>query len=353
MSGVQFVGVSKTFGAVSALATTDLDIRPGEFLTLLGPSGSGKTTLLNICAGYLAPSTGRLLVAGRDVTALPARQRNMGMVFQSYALFPHMTVAENVAYGLMVRKLGRGEIEKRVAEVLHMTRLDGLGGRAIRELSGGQQQRVALARAIVIRPDILLMDEPLGALDRQLRKQVQLEIRRLHAANPRTTIYVTHDQEEALVMSDRIAVMRAGQIVQIGSGAELYERPVDTFIARFLGESNLLEGKVEAVAGECATLAVAGFDTVFEGRATPGLRVREPASALLRPEAIHAVAGGRAARVVERVYLGEVVAVRLALASGHELWSRRLASEWSGRDTVEVGWDPSAVSILPNASIES
>jgi ABC-type Fe3+/spermidine/putrescine transport system ATPase subunit len=350
VSTVQFAGISKSFGAVPALHPTDLDIPQGEFLTLLGPSGSGKTTLLNICAGYLPPSAGRLVVAGRDITALPPRQRKMGMVFQNYALFPHMSVAENVAYGLTVRRLARDEIAQRVTEVLKMTQLEGYGERAIRELSGGQQQRVALARAIVIQPDILLMDEPLGALDRQLRKEVQFEIRRLHRARPRTTIYVTHDQEEALVMSDRIAVMRAGRIVQLGSGAELYERPVDTFVARFLGESNLLEGTVGILADGRATLAVPGFAQPLEGRAAHGLRAGAGASALLRPEAVRAQAGGLQARVAERVYLGELVAVRLTLASGHELWSRRLASEWSGRDVVEIGWDASAISILPDAS---
>jgi ABC-type Fe3+/spermidine/putrescine transport system ATPase subunit len=353
MSTVQFCGIGKSFGSVCALAPTDLDIPQGEFLTLLGPSGSGKTTLLNICAGYLPPSGGRLIVGGRDVTALPPRQRNMGMVFQNYALFPHMSVTENVAYGLAVRRLPRGEIARRVADVLRMIRLDGYGDRAIRELSGGQQQRVALARAMVIQPDILLMDEPLGALDRQLRKEVQFEIRRLHAARPRTTIYVTHDQEEALVMSDRIAVMRAGRIVQVGSGEELYERPVDTFVARFLGESNLLEGAVGTIASGRATLTVPGLGQPLEGRAADGLSVGGPAAALLRPENIRAHAGGLQARVAERVYLGELVAVRLTLASGHELWSRRLASEWSGRDVVEIGWDASAISILPDASIES
>ena len=353
MSTVRFAGISKAFDAVCALRATDLDIPQGEFLTLLGPSGSGKTTLLNICAGYVPPSSGRLVVGGRDITDLPPRLRNMGMVFQNYALFPHMTVAENVAYGLTVRRLARAEVARRVAEVLHMTRLDGYGDRAIRELSGGQQQRVALARAMVIQPDILLMDEPLGALDRQLRKEVQFEIRRLHAARPRTTIYVTHDQEEALVMSDRIAVMRAGRIVQIGSGADLYEQPIDTFVAKFLGESNLLAGIVGIIADGRATLAVPGLAQPLEGRAANGLRDGSPASALLRPESVRAQPGGLQARVAERVYLGELVAVRLTLASGHELWSRRLASEWSGRDAVEIGWDPSAISILPDASFES
>ena len=350
MSAVQFAGISKTFGAVSALRPIDLEIPHGEFLTLLGPSGSGKTTLLNICAGYLEPSEGRLLVNRRDVTALPPRLRNMGMVFQNYALFPHMSVTDNVAYGLRARRLPRDEIIRRVAEVLQMIRLDGYGDREIRELSGGQQQRVALARAMVIQPDILLMDEPLGALDRQLRKEVQLEIRRLHVAQPRTTIYVTHDQEEALVMSDRIAVMRSGCIVQIGSGADLYERPVDTFVARFLGESNLLSGTIAAIADGRAVLAVPGLAQPLEGRAANGLRLGGPASALLRPESIRPHAGGQQARVVERVYLGELVAVRLTLASGHEIWSRRLAGEFPARDVVEVGWDTSAISILPEAS---
>jgi len=353
LSVVQFAGISKSFGAVRALNPIDLKIPSGEFLTLLGPSGSGKTTLLNICAGYLEPSAGRLVVGGRDVTALPPRLRNMGMVFQNYALFPHMSVAENVAYGLMVRKLPKDEIARRVSEVLQMTRLEAYGERAIRELSGGQQQRVALARAMVIQPDILLMDEPLGALDRQLRKEVQFEIRRLHAASPRTTIYVTHDQEEALVMSDRIAVMRAGRIVQIGSGADLYERPVDTFVARFLGESNLFAGTVGIVADGRATLDVPGLALTLEGRAAEGLLAGGPAAALLRPEAIRAQTGGITARVTERVYLGELVAVRLALAGGQELWSRRLASEWKGRDVVEIGWDASDISILPDASYES
>jgi ABC-type Fe3+/spermidine/putrescine transport system ATPase subunit len=353
MSEVCFAGIGKSFGDVCALRPTDLEIRSGEFLTLLGPSGSGKTTLLNICAGYLEPSVGRLSVGGRDVTDLPPRLRNMGMVFQNYALFPHMSVADNVAYGLTVRKLAKDEIARRVADALQMTRLAGYGGRAIRELSGGQQQRVALARAMVIQPDILLMDEPLGALDRQLRKEVQFEIRRLHAERPRTTIYVTHDQEEALVMSDRIAVMRAGRIVQMGSGADLYERPVDTFVARFLGESNLFYGTVAAVADGRATLDAPELGQRLEGRAAPGLAAGGKAAALLRPEAVRVQAGGLGARIVERVYLGELVAVRLQLQSGRQMWSRRLADEWNGRDVVEIGWDASAISILPDASDES
>ena len=271
MSAVRFDAVSKTFGEVEALQRTDLDVVHCEFLTLLGPSGSGKTTLLNICAGYLYPTAGRVMVDGHDITGLSPRRRNMGMVFQSYALFPHMTVSENVAYGLRVRHVARSERARRVDEVLKLVRLEGFGERSVRELSGGQQQRVALARAMVIEPAILLMDEPLGALDRQLRKEVQLEIRRMHVARPRTTLYVTHDQEEALVMSDRIGVMRGGRIVQIGSGRDLYERPVDTFVARFLGESNLIPGTVKQAETGRAVLAVSGWNDLIVGRAAPGV----------------------------------------------------------------------------------
>ncbi|MGE0723886.1 MAG: ABC transporter ATP-binding protein, partial [Alphaproteobacteria bacterium] len=309
MSAVRFEGISRRFVSVTALHPTDLAVAEGEFLTLLGPSGSGKTTLLNICAGYLPPSDGRLFVGGVDVTRLAPRHRNVGMVFQSYALFPHMSVFDNVAYGLRVRRLGRAEIDRRVNDALRMVRLDGFAGRPVPLLSGGQQQRVALARAMVIEPDILLMDEPLGALDRQLRKEVQLEIRRMHVARPRTTIYVTHDQEEALVMSDRIAVMRAGRIVQAGSGRDLYERPADAFVARFLGESNLIAGTVASIDGDRARLTVADMDRPIEGRAASGLTVGGRAAALIRPEALRPTAGGLPARIVERVYLGELLAL--------------------------------------------
>jgi ABC-type Fe3+/spermidine/putrescine transport system ATPase subunit len=350
MTSVRFAGIGKSFGSVAALRPTDLDVAPGEFLTLLGPSGSGKTTLLNICAGYVAPSMGRLLIDGRDVTDLPPRRRNMGMVFQNYALFPHMSVFENIAYGLRVRGLGRGDIEQKVANALNVVQLGDYGARSVRELSGGQQQRVALARAMVIEPDILLMDEPLGALDRQLRKDVQLEIRRMHVAQPRTTLYVTHDQEEALVMSDRIAVMRAGRIVQIGTGRDLYERPADTFVAKFLGESNLLHGQVAAIANGQARLTVPGLDRPIEGRAAPGIDVGAPAAALIRPEAIQPRKSGLLGRVVERVYLGELAAIRFRLAGGHELWCRRLSGEVPDGDAAEIGWDATAVSILPEAT---
>ena len=352
MTGVRFAGISKAFAEAEVLRPTDLDIASGEFLTLLGPSGSGKTTLLNLCAGYLPPTAGRLFVGGRDITGLPARVRNMGMVFQNYALFPHMSVFENVAYGLKARRLSRPEIDRRVAEVLAMLQLEGFGGRAIGKLSGGQQQRVALARAMVIEPDILLMDEPLGALDRALRKDVQLQIRRLHLAHPRTTIYVTHDQEEALVMSDRIAVMRAGKVVQAGSGRDLYERPVNAFVARFLGESNLIAGTVTAVGGGKAMLHAEGLGRPIEGRAAPGLALNEAGLALIRPESVRLVSDGIPASVTERVYLGEITAMRLRLPNSQEIWCRRFAAEVPDTGKQVIGWDETAVSILPAGDFE-
>jgi ABC-type Fe3+/spermidine/putrescine transport system ATPase subunit len=352
MTSVRFDGITKTFAEVEALRPTNLDISSGEFLTLLGPSGSGKTTLLNICAGYLAPTAGRLIVGDRDITEVPARARNMGMVFQNYALFPHMSVFENVAYGLKVRRISRHEIERRVASALAMVQLEGFGSRAIAKLSGGQQQRVALARAMVIEPDILLMDEPLGALDRALRKDVQLQIRRLHLARPRTTIYVTHDQEEALVMSDRIAVMRAGKIVQVGSGRDLYERPADAFVARFLGESNLIAGRVASIGNGRAVLDAEGLSVPIAGRAAPGLTASASALALIRPESVRLIKGGIPASVVERVYLGEITAVRLRLPNSQELWCRRFAAEVPDDEKQEIGWDETAVSILPATNPE-
>ena len=350
MSAVVFRGIAKRYGAAQALLPLDLEIASGEFISLLGPSGSGKSTVLNICAGYVEPSAGALFVAGRDVTAAPARRRNIGMVFQNYALFPHLDVFENVAYGLRVRKVARGALERRVDEALRAVRLDGFGGRSTRSLSGGQQQRVALARAMVIEPDILLMDEPLGALDKQLRKEVQIEIRRMHVARPRTTLYVTHDQEEALVMSDRIAVLRGGRLVQLGAARELYSRPVDGFVARFLGESNLIGGRLAQLRDGRATLLADGLDAPIEGHAAQGLRMGEAACALIRPEHVRLVAPGRQARIVERIFLGEISALRLVLPSGVELWSRLFSSDAPAGDQIEIGWDRERVSILPETS---
>ncbi|HXV25344.1 MAG TPA: ABC transporter ATP-binding protein [Alphaproteobacteria bacterium] len=345
---VRLQSVSRSFGETLALQPTDLQIAPGEFLTLLGPSGSGKTTVLNLVAGYLAPSSGRIIVDGADVTDRPPRLRNMGMVFQNYALFPHLSVLENVAFGLRVRRRPKAEVQRSVSHALALVQLEGMGNRMVATLSGGQQQRVALARALVIQPDVLLMDEPLGALDRQLRKQVQLEIRRLHLAHRRSTLYVTHDQEEALVMSDRIAILRSGKIEQIGTADELYRTPANAFVASFLGESNLLRGRIASLSRGCAELEVPGLPARLAGTAASDLAVGRPAVALIRPEDVRVNAEvGLPASIVERVYLGELVALRLHLGEGVELWCRRLSrSEPLASERVQVSWSPDHVRIL-------
>ena len=240
-AAIHVAGLRKRYGDVVALAAVDLDVRAGEFFTLLGPSGSGKTTLLRLIAGFERPDGGRIELGGGDVTRVPPYARNVNTVFQDYALFPHMTVAQNIEYGLRVRHVPRAERREKVGRALEMVRLPGLGGRKTAQLSGGQRQRVALARAIVNEPQVLLLDEPLGALDLKLRQEMQLELQRVQREVGITFVYVTHDQEEALTMSDRIAVLSQGRIEQIGRPAEVYERPRTAFVAGFIGVSNLIE----------------------------------------------------------------------------------------------------------------
>ncbi|CAN5629313.1 ABC transporter ATP-binding protein [soil metagenome] len=245
-ASIEVSALTKVFKNTSkpAVDAIDLNVRPGEFMTLLGPSGSGKTTVLNMIAGFEDVTEGRILLDGQDIAQRPPYKRNLGMVFQDYALFPHMTAAENVAFPLQRRKIGRDETARRVAEALDVVRLGQHGDRLPSQLSGGQQQRVALARAIVFRPRALLLDEPLGALDKRLRDSLQLEISRLHSELGITFVFVTHDQEEALALSDRIAVFRDGRIEQVGTPTELYETPASHFVATFLGDSNVFTGTV-------------------------------------------------------------------------------------------------------------
>jgi putative spermidine/putrescine transport system ATP-binding protein len=243
---VSLRGVGKNYGSLTALHKTDLDVREGEFLTLLGPSGSGKTTILNIISGMTAPSEGQVFINDQDVTGLPANKRELGMVFQHYALMPHMSIFENVAFPLRVRRRPNAEINERVQEALRMVRLPDVGRRRPRELSGGQQQRIAIARCLVYNPSIILMDEPLGALDKKLREELQLELKQLHSELGITALYVTHDQDEALTMSDRIVVMNGGRIEQSGPPEELYFRPRTLFAATFLGDSNIVTGSVRS-----------------------------------------------------------------------------------------------------------
>ncbi|MBG9387995.1 ABC transporter ATP-binding protein [Caenimonas sp. DR4.4] len=280
--------VTKRYGDLVALHETSLEVRQGEFLTLLGPSGSGKTTLLNMIAGMATPSGGEIILNGRDVTSLPAEERGMGMVFQTYALMPHMTVFENIAFPLQIRKVARDEIRRRVTEVLELVRLPHVANRKPQELSGGQQQRISIARCIVYRPSLILMDEPLGALDKKLREQMQLEIKHIHTQLGITMLYVTHDQEEALNMSDRIMLMNAGRVEQLGPPAELYFEPASEFVADFIGQSTLLPGEVTHP-GAIGTVRLASGESC-RVPLPPTCRVAgTKGKVLLRPESLRIV----------------------------------------------------------------
>jgi spermidine/putrescine transport system ATP-binding protein len=282
-NAVELRDVVKRFGEVSAVDHVSMQIRDGEFFSMLGPSGCGKTTSLRMIAGFEYPTAGEIYLNGKPIGTTPPFQRNVNTVFQSYALFPHMTVAENVAFGLEMKKVPRIEIGRRVDEALDMVRLAGYAGRRPRQLSGGQQQRVALARALVNHPDVLLLDEPLGALDLKLRKEMQLELKGLQERVGITFIYVTHDQEEALTMSDRIAVMSGGKVLQVGSPTEIYERPSCRFVADFIGESNFVQGRVSAVEPSAAVITT-DDGLKLRGQALQPARVGEPAFLSIRPE---------------------------------------------------------------------
>jgi len=277
-------GIAKAYGAVSALAGVDLEVPDGQIVTILGPSGSGKTTLLKVVAGFETPDCGDVELAGRVITYATPASRGIGMVFQNYALFPHMRVAENIAFPLQMRRLPRGEIKHRVGRALSLVGLTGYEDRYPRQLSGGQQQRVALARAIVFEPRLLLLDEPFGALDRKLREHMQLEVKHLQRRLGITALFVTHDQEEALVLSDRIAVMNGGAIEQIGSPADVYARPANRFVADFIGESNIYHGKVAASSAEALTVGLSSGQT-FVARGASPRPIGAEVGLVLRPEA--------------------------------------------------------------------
>ncbi len=282
---VELRAVTKRFGAVMAVNNISLEIREGEFFSLLGPSGCGKTTTLRLIAGFETPTEGEIYIENRLMNGTPAYQRNVNTVFQNYALFPHMTVYENVVFGLEMKHLPRSEIAKRAGEALELVRLSGLEGRYPKQLSGGQQQRVALARALVNRPAVLLLDEPLGALDLKLRKQMQLELKGLQRQMGITFIYVTHDQEEALTMSDRLAVINEGQILQVGTPAEIYERPSSRFVADFIGESNFLDGIVKKLNSDTVAVLVDGQLMIY-AQVADGLHEQMVITVAVRPEKI-------------------------------------------------------------------
>jgi len=341
--------ISKRFGEALAVDDVSIEIARGEFFSMLGPSGCGKTTTLRMIAGFEEPTTGRVLLDGDDVTLVSARHRNVNMVFQDYALFPHMSVAENVGFGLKLKRVPRVEARTRIEEMLAVVRLEGLGERRPAELSGGQRQRVALARALVNRPAALLLDEPLGALDLKLRREMQLELKRIQKTTGTTFVYVTHDQEEALTMSDRIAVMDGGRVQQLADPKTLYERPQTSFVADFIGTSNALELSVDRREGELAIMEPG--PGVRVAVATP-TAVGETLQISIRPEKISIVdgggddAGGNGCRVsgvaVERVYLGSVSQTVVELPGGerlavHELNDDDVSSIEPG-DAVTLSW---------------
>jgi len=330
---VRLTGVRKSYGDVVAVDGVDLEIASGEFFTLLGPSGSGKTTTLRLIAGFERPDAGRIELAGRDVTGRPPYLRDVNTVFQDYALFPHMTVGENVAYGLRVKGVPRTERRKRVDEILNVVRLPGLGDRKPAQLSGGQRQRVALARALVNHPRVLLLDEPLGALDLKLRQEMQTELKRIQRAVREvgiTFIYVTHDQEEALTMSDRLAVFNEGRIEQIGTPAVVYERPDNAFVAGFVGASNVLRrgGRVFTVRPEKIRITVDGGTRRDDGNAATG-RIRDVV-----------YAGMFTRYIVDLDDGGELVVVRQNLetssAEALDQRGRRVLLEWSPEHAIET-----------------
>jgi spermidine/putrescine transport system ATP-binding protein len=357
---IRLAHVSKAYGDVTALRPTDLDVGRGQFFSLLGASGSGKTTTLRIIAGFEEPTTGRVYLRDRDVTRDAPYERSVNTVFQDYALFPHMNVADNIGYGLRVKRTAKTEVRRRVAESLELVRLTGYDRRRPSQLSGGQRQRVALARALINVPDVLLLDEPLGALDLKLRREMQVELKRIQRDVGITFLYVTHDQEEAMSMSDRVAVMRDGQIVQIGTPAEVYERPVDAFVAGFLGMSNVIEGRVEEVGIALSCLRTGrGEHIVFP---TSGhVSVGDNVVVTVRPEKIRMSSheahgatpanrlhgriedlsyGGAATRYIVRVQDREVVVVEQNEGAGPRA---------DPGDAVWLSWRPEQTHVLPGS----
>lgn len=344
---VQFRSVQKTYDGESLVVKDlNLDIARGEFLTLLGPSGSGKTTSLMMLAGFETATSGDILLDGRPITHIAPEKRDIGMVFQNYALFPHMTVAENVAFPLSVRGIRGAASSEKVARVLGMVGLNDYGSRRPAQLSGGQQQRVAVARALVFEPKLVLMDEPLSALDKQLREQLQYEIKRLHHELGLTIVYVTHDQSEALAMSDRIAVFYQGRVQQLADPVTLYERPANSFVAQFIGENNAIHGRVESIDGHRCRVRVDESLTV-PARLVAPLAVSQPARLSIRPERVvvtppdGSVDVSVPAQVLDVTYLGRYVRMRLS-ACGSEEFIVTLPND--GREfspsctAVQIGW---------------
>ncbi|MCA9994922.1 MAG: ABC transporter ATP-binding protein [Anaerolineales bacterium] len=358
---VDLQNVTKQFGSVKAVDNISLGIQDGEFFSLLGPSGCGKTTTLRMIAGFEQPSEGEIYIHGQPVAGIPPYKRPVNTVFQSYALFPHMTVAQNVAFGLEMKKVSKTEIAKRVSDALELVQLPQMSNRKPRQLSGGQQQRVALARALVNKPEVLLLDEPLGALDLKLRKAMQLELKQIQSEVGITFIYVTHDQEEALTMSDRIAVMSNGLVQQVGAPRDIYEHPANRFVADFIGETNFINGTVAGLNG-LATLMVGGVKLLgtADGRS---LREGQKATLAIRPEKVslaapgHTKTGGKnnvtlTGEVQEAIYIGTDTRYRVHLVDNASIFVRvqNLGAHYDTTfkvgDKVAVQWDAENAQIL-------
>jgi spermidine/putrescine transport system ATP-binding protein len=354
---VELHNIIKRFDKTVAVHDVSLQINAGEFITLLGPSGCGKTTLLRIIAGFEKPDSGRVILCGEEVTDVPPYRRNVTTVFQQYALFPHLTVFQNIAFGLERRRLSRAIIKQRVAEALDMVRLTGLDERKPNELSGGQQQRVALARALILQPKVLLLDEPLAALDLKLRKQMQAELKSLQRRLGISFVFVTHDQEEALTMSDRVVVMNGGRIEQLGLPQEIYERPRSEFVAAFIGDSNIIEGTVESSDERFSVVQSGGAKFSVPGN---GVAAGEKVKIMVRPEKIKlaqcgastAENGNLSGKVESAMYLGESTQWRVVIAGGQVITvleqnhDSAQAVERRIGQAVILSWEPNSAVLL-------
>ncbi|WP_439816309.1 ABC transporter ATP-binding protein [Zavarzinia sp. CC-PAN008] len=353
MVAVRLERVSKVYGTHHAARDVDLEIGDGEFVTLLGASGSGKTTCLRMIGGFVQPTSGRVLFGGRDVTHVPPNRRDTGMVFQQYALFPHLTVAQNVAFGLKVRRLPTAEVRRRTEEALRLVRLSALGERYPSQLSGGQKQRVALARAVVINPRVLLLDEPLGALDQKLREELQGEIKRVQQTLNITAVFVTHDQGEALGLSDRVAVMHDGGIVQVDTPDALYRRPANRYVAGFIGRMNFLDVQVEATDGDFARVSLPHHPGLqLEATVGSGLRPGGNAVLAIRPEHVRLAEPGLATipvEVADRTYSGESWLISCTTPVAGSIAIRLPGSRPIPQpsDRLHLAWHPTDALLLP------
>ncbi len=348
MSFLRLEGLVKRYGDFAAVDNVELSVEKGEFVSLLGPSGCGKTTTLHLIAGFEEPTQGRVIIDGKDMTDVKASQRGIGIVFQSYALFPHMPVAGNVSFGLEMRKVPREERKRRVMETLELVHLQDFAERFPRELSGGQRQRVALARALVIEPEVLLLDEPLSALDAKIREDMQIELRSIQQKVGTTTILVTHDQSEAMSMSDRVAVMNEGRLVQVGAPYDAYEFPEDLFVSNFLGKTNLLEGRVVARNGDKIKVQIG--EAEMEAR-NANVALHDRVKVSVRPEKLHLTApedGALRGRVITRIFLGNHWVYQVQSPIGNLLVTQQNTGQKSAKEGEEVGvsWSVDGIRVL-------